>query len=77
MIAWVKCLGMGLVGRSAELGELAALLDRAAQLLCHPALQDATGARRVAFYERLDVLLDMTSTKDPRAVADGAGFELG
>jgi hypothetical protein len=30
VIAWVKCLGMGLVGRSAELGELAALLDRAA-----------------------------------------------
>src|SRR5215475_10517510 len=30
VIAWVKCLGMGLVGRSAELGELAALLDRTA-----------------------------------------------
>jgi hypothetical protein len=48
--------------------ELAALLDRAGELLLHPDLQDPRGDLRMRFYEPIDVLLDMAQAADPRAL---------
>jgi hypothetical protein len=71
-------LGTGLLGSAipapvaaaplAPADELAMILDRAGELLLHPDLQDPRGDLRMAFYEAIDVLLEMTQRRDPRAL---------